>query len=103
MDGPPGLTALARLHEHQGRLTAMRLQGSEARLVNHSCEPNCERFTVPSQSGLRVILCARRDVPPGQELTLDYSLAGIQVRTGVHACTRNPACLHACLPQFSIR
>ena len=55
-------------------------QGNEARYINHSCSPNCESFTVPSQSGPRVIVCAQHDIPAGQELTLDYRLAGVPVR-----------------------
>ena len=56
------------------------LQGNEARFLNHSCEPSCVAYVAPSQSGLRVIICTRRQVRPGQELTLDYREAGIQVR-----------------------
>ena len=39
-----------------------------ARLVNHSCEPNCEAWI----EGRRIFLYALRDIPAGEELTFDY-------------------------------
>ncbi len=41
-----------------------------AAFINHSCDPNCE---VDEVNG-RVIICALRDIEPGEELTYDYSL-----------------------------
>ncbi len=39
-----------------------------ARLINHSCAPNCEAWV----EGRRVFLYALRDIPQGEELTYDY-------------------------------
>lgn len=39
-----------------------------ARLINHSCEPNCEAWTV----GKRIFIHALRDIETGEELTFDY-------------------------------
>ena len=39
-----------------------------ARLINHSCEPNCDAL---SEDG-RIWLIANRDVRAGEELTFDY-------------------------------
>lgn len=39
-----------------------------ARLINHSCEPNCEPEIVRG----RVWIVARRDIAEGEELTYDY-------------------------------
>lgn len=39
-----------------------------ARLINHSCEPNCEAFTV----GKRIYVYAIGDIKKGEELTFDY-------------------------------
>ena len=39
-----------------------------ARLLNHSCDPNCEAF----QTGTRIWLCAKRDIKEGEELTFNY-------------------------------
>jgi SET domain-containing protein len=39
-----------------------------ARLINHSCEPNCEAWTI----GRRIFIHALRDIEPGEELTFDY-------------------------------
>ena len=61
-------------------------QGNEARYINHSCDPNCETFSAPSESGLRVIICARRDIEVGQELTINYRLCEIQVNAAQKTC-----------------
>lgn len=39
-----------------------------ARLLNHSCEPNCEAWI----EGKRIFLYALRDIKLGEELTFDY-------------------------------
>ena len=42
-----------------------------ARLINHSCDPNCEVFG----TGLKVLVYAIRDIKAGEELTYDYGFA----------------------------
>ena len=42
--------------------------GNEARLVNHSCEPNCESVI----EGRRVFIDALRDIAAGEEIAYDY-------------------------------
>ncbi len=39
-----------------------------ARLINHSCNPNCEAWIV----GRKIIIHALRDIEIGEELTFDY-------------------------------
>ena len=39
-----------------------------ARLINHSCNPNCEAWIV----GRKIIIHALRDIQPGEELAFDY-------------------------------
>lgn len=39
-----------------------------ARLINHSCEPNCEAWAV----GKKIFIHALRDIQEGEELTFDY-------------------------------
>ncbi len=39
-----------------------------ARLINHSCNPNCEAWIV----GRKIIIHALQDIQPGVELTFDY-------------------------------
>lgn len=39
-----------------------------ARLINHSCEPNC----VPWVEGKQIFIYALRDIAKGEELTFDY-------------------------------
>jgi SET domain-containing protein len=46
-----------------------RLEGSEAKYLNHSCDPNCEAVI---ERG-RIFIEAVRDIPKGKELAYDYS------------------------------
>ena len=39
-----------------------------ARLINHSCEPNCRSEIIRGH----IWIIARRDIAPGEELTFDY-------------------------------
>jgi len=39
-----------------------------ARLINHSCEPNCEAWII----GRRIFIYSLRDIKAGEELTFDY-------------------------------
>jgi uncharacterized protein len=39
-----------------------------ARLINHSCEPNCETKVIRG----RIWILASRDIAPGEELSYDY-------------------------------
>lgn len=39
-----------------------------ARLINHSCAPNCEAWI----EGRRIFIHALRDINPGEELSFDY-------------------------------
>ena len=42
-----------------------------ARLINHSCDPNCEVFG----RGLKVWVYAMRDIKAGEELSYDYGFS----------------------------
>ena len=44
--------------------------GNEARLINHSCDPNCESVI----EGRRVFIEAIRSIAPGEELAYDYQI-----------------------------
>jgi hypothetical protein len=44
------------------------VMGSGAEFVNHSCDPNCEARIVKGH----ILYMAARDIPVGQELTIDY-------------------------------
>ena len=43
--------------------------GNETAFINHSCDPNAFIRVV---SGEKVAIFARRDIQPGEELTIDY-------------------------------
>ena len=42
-----------------------------ARLINHSCDPNCEVFG----SGLKIWVYAMKDIKKGEELSYDYGFS----------------------------
>ncbi|MDQ3918684.1 MAG: SET domain-containing protein-lysine N-methyltransferase [Acidobacteriota bacterium] len=43
--------------------------GNATAFINHSCDPNAFMRIVPGQ---KVAIFARRDIRPGEELTIDY-------------------------------
>jgi uncharacterized protein len=53
-------------------------KGNIARWINHSCTPNCEAFVEESENGNprkdRVVIQAKRNIKPGEELTYDYGI-----------------------------
>ncbi|EFJ47578.1 histone H3 Lys 36 methyltransferase/ASH1 [Volvox carteri f. nagariensis] len=51
-----------------------RRKGNIARLINSSCDPNCEtqKWHDASTGEIRVGIFASRDIPPGEELVYDY-------------------------------
>jgi SET domain-containing protein len=51
-----------------------------ARLINHSCAPNCRAETIRG----RIWIIARREIPAGEELTFDYGFALKEWR--LHPC-----------------
>ena len=60
--------------------------GSDAKYINHSCDPNCEA-TIDKK---RVFIEAIRDIEPGEELNYDYAFERDKKddgsRDGLYAC-----------------
>ena len=52
------------------RLGEIGVDGSDARWINHACEPNCEA----REEKKRVHIYALRDIKRGEELNYDYGL-----------------------------
>lgn len=46
--------------------------GNIAHLLNHSCEPSCYSRVVTVDGCNHVVIFAKRDLAPGEELTYDY-------------------------------
>ncbi len=46
------------------------VEWNPARLINHSCEPNCEALTDDDN---RIWIVAKRDIKAGEELTFNYN------------------------------
>ena len=57
---------LNRRHDLDGRT-----RQNVARLINHSCAPNCRFETIRG----RIWIITRRDIPAGDELTFDYGFS----------------------------
>ncbi|MEO5958453.1 MAG: SET domain-containing protein-lysine N-methyltransferase [Opitutaceae bacterium] len=66
---------LNRRHDLDGRM-----RRNVARLINHSCAPNCRAEVIRG----RVWIVARREIPAGEELTFDYGFSFTEWRR--HPC-----------------
>lgn len=62
-DGSVYVFILNKRHDLDGRQSR-----NIARLINHSCEPNCRAETIRGH----IWIIARRDIREGEELTFDY-------------------------------
>ena len=50
-----------------------RTKGNAARLINHSCEPNCVLHSIHVENQFpRIGIFALTDIDPGDELTYNY-------------------------------
>lgn len=61
--------------------------GNDAKLINHSCDPNCEAFDYDG----RIWICAKRTIREGEELTFNYGFElenweDHPCRCGSHKC-----------------
>ena len=57
-----------------------RTEGNVARLINHSCAPNCRAETIRGH----IWIIAQRDIPEGDELSFDYGYGYNEWR--LHPC-----------------
>ncbi|KAJ4701070.1 Histone-lysine N-methyltransferase [Melia azedarach] len=66
------------------------IKGSNARFINHSCQPNCETRKWNVLGEIRVGIFAKQDIPVGTELGYDYNFewyGGAKVRCLCGAAT----------------
>ena len=52
--------------------TMPRLQGNLARFINHCCEPNCYAEIIKVANQPKIVIYAKRNLSPGEEITYDY-------------------------------
>lgn len=74
-DGSVYIFDLNRRYDLDGRTAS-----NVARLINHSCAPNCRAETTRG----RIWILAKRDIPAGEELTFDYGFPYSEWR--LHPC-----------------
>lgn len=67
-DSDPAYTLLFAIDDNL--MIDAGVKGNSIRFINHSCDPNCETTLEDD----RVFVHARRQIPPGEELTYDYNL-----------------------------
>lgn len=74
-DGCVYIFELNKKHDLDGRT-----RGNVARLINHSCSPNCRAETIRG----RIWIIAATDIAAGEELTFDYGYGYNEWR--LHSC-----------------
>lgn len=47
-------------------------QGNLARFINHCCEPNCYAEIIKVANQPKIVIYAKRNLSPGEEITYDY-------------------------------
>jgi len=47
-------------------------KGSLARFINHSCDPNCFTSIISHRGANKIVIYAKRNIEPGEELAYDY-------------------------------
>ncbi|PON96239.1 hypothetical protein TorRG33x02_078280, partial [Trema orientale] len=67
-------------------------KGSQARFINHSCQPNCETRKWNVLGEIRVGIFAKQDIPIGTELAYDYNFewyggAKVRCQCGASSCS----------------
>jgi hypothetical protein len=50
-------------------------RGSLCRLINHSCDPNCESKLINCDGTFRIFILCLADIAPGEELSYDYKIS----------------------------
>ncbi|TIB73235.1 hypothetical protein E3Q22_00407 [Wallemia mellicola] len=48
------------------------MKGSVARLINHCCQPNCTAKIITILGEKKIIIYAKTEISPGDEITYDY-------------------------------
>lgn len=67
-------------------------RGGIARYLNHSCDPNCDTQVVNVDDLYHIIIFAKRDIEPFEELTYDYGLPFEKKENAVKCLCRSKNC-----------
>lgn len=66
--------------------------GNQARFINHSCDPSCIAKIITVGNEKKIVIYAKRDILPGEELTYDYKFPiedeKIPCHCGAEKCRR---------------
>jgi len=55
-----------------GLIVDATMRGNIARYVNHSCEPNAYSDCIEVGNKRKIVIIAKRDISPEEEITYDY-------------------------------
>jgi hypothetical protein len=50
------------------------MKGNMARFINHSCNPNAKTDWIVINNKKKIVICAIRDIYPGEEISYDYMM-----------------------------
>jgi SET domain-containing protein len=59
--------------------------GSNSRLINHSCDPNCTAKIITISGQKKIVIYAKVDIAPGDEVTYDYHFPIEDAKVSLHS------------------
>ena len=59
--------------------------GSNSRLINHSCDPNCTAKIITISGQKKIVIYAKVDIAPGDEVTYDYHFPLEDAKVSFHS------------------
>ncbi|KAK4054529.1 histone methyltransferase set1 [Microbotryomycetes sp. JL201] len=65
-------------------------KGNLGRLINHCCVPNCTARIITINNSKKIVIYAKRNIEPGEEVTYDYHFAHEDVKVICVMLVRSP-------------